>query len=305
MRKSMLFIMLSATIFLGGRINAQLENILPAGTVNPDMVRQDTFAVSTDSAKIVRMQRALEEARINEMNLRMEMEMLRTAALVTDSLKKAQGKQRIDSLRRVTVATPVVVEGDTLYSIYARRGGVSPKVRAGSVAGMILSLGKQFALDPDSVYIESTDITTELMYKDKVIASFTDLDGLWENTTRDQLAADKRLVVVNKLYELQKEYGLAQLLKRVLLFILVIALQGVLIWGTSWLYRRGKKRIMQLKDSRLKAISIRDYELFDTQKQVHILIFFANLARYVLVFIQLIFSVPALFSLFPQTEDLA
>jgi small-conductance mechanosensitive channel len=143
------------------------------------------------------------------------------------------------------------------------------------------------------------------MYKDKVIASFTDLDGLWENTTRDGLAADKRLVVVNKLYELQKEYGLAQLLKRVLLFILVIALQGALIWGTSWLYRRGKKRIMQLKDSRLKAISIRDYELFDTQKQVHILIFFANLARYVLVFIQLIFSVPALFSLFPQTEDLA
>lgn len=299
----MLFTVLLATFFHSSNANAQFTDIVT--TPNRDTVPQDTLVIAADPAKMLEMQHALEEARINEMNLRMEMETLRTATFVTDSLKKAQSKQRIDSLRRVTVATPVVVESDTLYYIYAKRGGVSPKARAGSVANMILSLGKQFSLNPDSVYIESTDITTELMYKDKVIASFTDLDGLWENTTRDELAGERRLVVVNKLYELQKEYGIMQLLKRIFFFILVIALQGSLIWGTSWLYRRGKIRIMQLKDSRLKAISIRDYELFDTQKQVHILTFFANLARYVFIFIQLMFSVPILFSIFPQTEDLA
>ncbi|MDR0659056.1 MAG: mechanosensitive ion channel family protein [Mediterranea sp.] len=303
MKKNMLFTVLLATFFHSSNANAQFTDIVT--TPNRDTVPQDTLVIAADPAKMLEMQHALEEARINEMNLRMEMETLRTATFVTDSLKKAQSKQRIDSLRRVTVATPVVVESDTLYYIYAKRGGVSPKARAGSVANMILSLGKQFSLNPDSVYIESTDITTELMYKDKVIASFTDLDGLWENTTRDELAGERRLVVVNKLYELQKEYGIMQLLKRIFFFILVIALQGSLIWGTSWLYRRGKIRIMQLKDSRLKAISIRDYELFDTQKQVHILTFFANLARYVFIFIQLMFSVPILFSIFPQTEDLA
>jgi len=306
MRKSVLIAILLFIACYNNNANAQLKDIINAATANHDTVQQDPpNTYSDDSIKIAEMQQALEDARINEMNLRMEMEALRTATIVTDSLKRAQSKHRIDSLRNVTIATPVIVEGDTLYQIYARRGGVSPKERATSVASMVLSLGKQFTLNPDSVYIESTDITTELMYKDKVIASFTDLDGLWENTTRDELAQERRLIIVNKLYELQREYGLMQLLKRIFFFVLVIAIQGLLIWGTTWLYRRGKLRIMQLRDSKLKAISIREYELFDTQKQVRILTLLANLTRYILIFIQLIISIPILFSIFPQTEDLA
>lgn len=42
----------------------------------------------------------------------------------------------------------------------------------------ITTLGKRFNLHPDSVYIESTDIVTDVMYGDKVIVSFTDQDGL-------------------------------------------------------------------------------------------------------------------------------
>lgn len=305
MRKSVLFAILVFMFFYNSNANAQLSNIINAVSANHDSIQQDTPVVSKDSVKIIEMQHALEEARINEMNLRMEMEQLRNATVVTDSLKKAERKLRIDSLRNITIATPVVIEGDTLYYIYAKRGGVSPRERAASVASMVLSLGKQFSLNPDSVYTESTDITTELMYKDKVIASFTDLDGLWENTTRDELASQRRLIIVNKLYELQKEYGLMQLLKRIFFFVLVIAIQILLIWGTVWLYRRGKARILRLKDSTLKAISIRDYELFDTQKQVRILTLLANLVKYIFIFIQLIFSIPIIFSIFPQTEDLA
>lgn len=305
MRKSVLFAFLAFVFFYNSDANAQLSNIINAVSANHDSIQQDTPLVVKDSLKILEMQQALDEARINEMNLRMEMEQLRFSTVVTDSLKRAQSKQRIDSLRNITIATPVVIEGDTLYYIYARRGGVSPKERAASVTSMVLSLGKQFSLNPDSVYIESTDITTELMYKDKVIASFTDIDGLWENTTRDELANERRLIIVNKLYELQKEYGLMQLLKRIFFFVLVIAIQILLIWGTVWLYRRGKARIRRLKDSKLKAISIRDYELFDTQKQVRILTLLANLVKYILIFIQLIFSIPIIFSIFPQTEDLA
>lgn len=268
------------------------------------IINKDSL-INSDSLKISEMTLALEEARINEMNLRLEMETLRFATVVSDSIKKAELKHQIDSLRNVTVATPVVVEHDTLYYIYAKRGGVSPRERAATVSGLVLSLGKMFTLDPDSVYIESTDIASELMYKEKVIASFTDLDGLWENTTRDELAKERRVIIVNKLYQLQKEFGLMQLVKRISLFILVLTVQGALIWGTTWLYRRGKIRIRRLKETKLKALSIRGYELFDTQKQVRILIFLANVLRYIFILLQLMISVPILFSLFPQTENLA
>lgn len=69
-------------------------------------------------------------------------------------------------------------------------------------------MGKRFNLHPDSVYIESTDIVTDVMYGDKVIVSFTDQDGLWESCTRDQLAAAKRTVIVEKLKVMKEEHGL-------------------------------------------------------------------------------------------------
>lgn len=167
------------------------------------------------------------------------------------------------------------------------------------------ALGKRFNLRPDSVYIESTDIVTDLMYGSKVIASFTDQDALWENLTRDQLATQKRGVVVQKLKALQKEHSLWQLGKRILYFILVIVGQFFLFKLTNWLFRKLRLRILRLKDTKLKPVSIQDYELLDTQKQVNLLVFALNLVRYAVMLLQLVLTVPMLFSIFPQTKDLA
>lgn len=72
------------------------------------------------------MKRELEAARLNEANMRMEMEQLKLQAYAADSVKLAQQKLRIDSLRKFTQGVPVVVEGDTLFYIYAKRGGHTP-----------------------------------------------------------------------------------------------------------------------------------------------------------------------------------
>lgn len=251
------------------------------------------------------MKRELEEARLNEANMRMEMEQLRLKAFAADSVKLAQQKARIDSLRQFTPGVPVVVEGDTLFYLYTKRGGYTPLQRAEMIDAAITQLGKRFTLHPDSVYIESSDIVSDLMYGNKVIASFTDQDGLWEGRSREQLAADKRIVVVKKLKELKEEHSFWQLGKRILYFVLVLVGQYLLFRLTTWLFRKLKVRIQKLKDTKLKPISIQDYELLDTQRQVNLLIFLSNLLRYVLVFLQLLITVPLLFVIFPQTKGLA
>jgi len=222
-----------------------------------------------------------------------------------DSLKLAQQRQRIDSLRRVTPGVPVVVEGDTLYYLFVKRGGHTPQQRAKMNAAAITELGKQFNLRPDSVYIDRSDIVTDLMYGNKVLTSFTDQDGLWEGCTRDELAVAKRKVVVDKLKVMKDEHSLWQLGKRILYFILVIVGQYLLFKLTTWLFNKLKVRIQRLKDTKLKPISIQDYELLDTQKQVNLLVFLANLLRYAVMLLQLVLTVPLLFSIFPQTKDLA
>ena len=259
----------------------------------------------SDSLNIAKMREELEAARLNEANMRMEMEQMKLRAYAADSVKLALQRLRIDSLRKFTPGVPVVVEGDTLFYIFAKRGGHTPQQRAEMNAAAITELGKRFNLQPDSLYLESSDIVTDLMYGNKVLASFTDQDGLWEGRTRDQLAADKRQVVVHKLKEMKEEHGLWQLGKRILYFILVLVGQFLLFKGTTWLFRKLKVRIQKLKDTKLKPISIQDYELLDTQKQVNLLIFLSNLLRYVFMLLQLLLTVPLLFSIFPQTKNLA
>ncbi|MFK2681321.1 mechanosensitive ion channel family protein [Bacteroides fragilis] len=259
----------------------------------------------SDSVRMADMKKKLEEARLSEANMRMEMEQMRLKAFAADSVKLAQQRARIDSLRQFTPGVPVVVEGDTLFYLYTKRGGYTPLQRAEMIDAAIMQLGKRFTLHPDSVYIESSDIVTDLMYGNKVIASFTDQDGLWEGRSREQLATDKRKIVVQKLKELKEEHSLWQLGKRILYFVLVLAGQYLLFWLTGWLFRKLKVRIQKLKDTRLKPISIQNYELLDTQRQVNLLIFLSNLLRYVIMLLQLLITVPLLFAIFPQTKGLA
>lgn len=61
--------------------------------------------------------------RLNEANLRMEIEQMKLAAYTADSVKLASQRRRIDSLRHETRGVPVVVDGDTLFYFYAKRGG--------------------------------------------------------------------------------------------------------------------------------------------------------------------------------------
>ena len=287
-------------------VSAQLVEKVLRAIEGDSLAPVTTIKADSDSAvSLSAIKQELEAARLNEANLRMEMEQLRLASYAADSVKHLQQKQRIDSLRKVTPGVPVVVEGDTLFYLYAKRGGHTPQQRAEMDAAAILELGKRFNLRPDSLYMESSDIVTDLMYDNKVIASFIDQDGLWENCTRDRLAAHNRKVIVDKLKEMKDEHGLWQLGKRILYFVLVLVGQYFLFRLTIWLFKKLKVRIQRLKDTKLKPFSIQDYELLDTQKQVNLLIFLSNLLRYIIMFLQLLLTVPLLFSIFPQTKSLA
>lgn len=271
-----------------------------------DSLQIDSVAKNeSDSVQLSLIRQELAAAKLNEVNLQMEIEQMKLAGYAADSIKQAIQRHRIDSLRKQTPGVPIVVEGDTLFYLYAKRGGHTPQQRAEMATLVIMELGRRFNLRPDSLYIESSDIVTDLMYGNKVIVSFTDQDGLWENSPRDQLAASKKLIIVRKLKEMKEEYGFWQLGKRILYFLLVLVGQFLLFKLTTRLFKRIKLRIQKLKDTKLKTISIQDYELLDTQKQVNLLVFLSNLLRYVFMLLQLLLTVPLLFSIFPQTESFA
>ncbi len=263
----------------------------------------DSLTTTADSAAVVRLKTELAAARLAEADLKMEVERLRMP-IAADSAERAQRRLRIDSLRRTTQAYPVVVEGDTLFRLYAKRGGHTPASRAAMDVEAIDRLGRQLTLKPDSLAVEHSDIVSDLIYGEKVIVTFTDQDGLWEGITRQELADSIRNRVVVKLQEMHETYGWRELIKRVALFLLVIVGQYALFRLTNWAFRKVRRRICRRRQ-RMKSILIQNYELLDTRRQVKLLLFGSNIARYVVILIQLMISVPLLFTIFPATQTFA
>lgn len=237
----------------------------------------------SDSAYVANLQKTLETARLNEANMRMEMEQMKLQMAAADSVKYAQQRQRIDSLRQFTKGIPVVADGDTLFYLYTKRGGYTPQQRAQMTGSAIEELGRRFNLRPDSVSVDHSDIVSDLMYGNKVLLSLTDQDALWEGVSRDSLANERRQNVVDKLHEMKAEHGIWRMAKRILYFVLVIVGQYFLFRLTNWLFRKLKVRILRLKDTKIKPVSIQGYELLDAQKQANLLVFLASVGRYILM----------------------
>ena len=302
--KRLVLVLLVSSFALGAQ--AQLEQavkkIFAGDTIaetHPALKRD------SDSAYVANLQKTLEEARLNEANMRMEMEQMKLRMASADSVKYAQQRQRIDSLRQFTKGIPVVADGDTLFYLFTKRGGYTPQQRAQMTGAAVEELGKRFNLRPDSVSIDHSDIVSDLMYGNKVLLSLTDQDALWEGVSRDSLAKERRENVVTKLHEMKAEHSIWRMVKRILYFVLVIVGQYLLFRLTNWLFRKVKARILRLKDTKIKPVSIQGYELLDTQKQANLLVFLASVGRYILMALQLLFTVPLIFIIFPQTEGLA
>ena len=296
-----LFIIISFLFLLSSHIaKAQLFSTL-ADNKDGEIKEE----ILSDSARLAMLRDSLETSRLNEANTRMELEHLRYAMLTADSVNREAQRARIDSLRAFTQGIPVIVEEDTLFEFYSNRGGYSPAQRAQMAAAAILNISRKFNLKPDSVYIDNSDNVSDIMYQNEVLTSFTDQDAIWAGMPQDSLAVMNMAKIVGELYKLKAEHSLWLTVRRIILLILVIAGQFALYRITKWFFRKLNRRIEGMKDTRLHPIMIQNYELLDTAKQVKLIEFGALLAFYGVIAIQLVFTVPLIFYIFPPTKALA
>lgn len=306
---------LSALLCMPGRATSQIiekaEGLINAVITEnkTDGTSADTLIVADkhyqDSVRLQELELQLQEMKLNDIMLRAELNDTRNIHLATDSLKRAVQRRSIDSLRTLTSGVPLIVDDDTLLTFYTKRGGLSAHDRAENAAAMIRKIGKSMSIKSDSVHLFDSEYTTDIMYGDKVILSVTDQDALWQNKGRVELAKTYLPIISNEIHLLKKEHNILQIVKRIALFFLVLVAQYLLFRLTNYLFRKLRRQIIWLKQNRLKSITIRDYEFLDTHRQGRVLIFFSNIMRYVVLLIQLTISVPILFAIFPQTENLA
>lgn len=313
-----IILLISALLATNLQANAQLiekaEKLLQSAFNNPqnDSSQTDESVVLSSEEKYIRdstliqeMMNQLQEMRMNEMLLRAELDNIRNQNLIADSIKMAEQRSRIDSLRAITPGIPVIIDGDTLFSLYSERGGYTATARAEMTQEVMIKIGKTNSLRRDSVYILENDHFTDIMYGSQVIISITDQDALWENMNRKELAEKYVPIIAEKINYLKDDNSFWQIIFRGALFVLVIFVQYLLFRFVNYLFRKLRRAIIRFKHQRMKPVIIRDYELVNTRQLGHILIFFSNLLRIGILLLLLMFTVPVLFAIFPQTENIA
>ena len=247
--------------------------------------------------------RQIQEMRLTEILMQEQLEQNEMSAR-EDSLHKVHRQQRIDSLRQVTPGVPIIVDKDTLLLLYASRGGATPERRAKEAMDKIEKLGKSLSFSTDSMYVFDSEFSSDIMSGDMVLLSVSDLDGMWQGKTRNELAEDYLGVIQTKIEELQEEYGLRAKVTGVLLALLIIVVQIVLIILTNRLFRRLYKRIVWAMRTWIRPFVFKGYELLNTRNAAHILLLLARIVFWIVVVLQLFISIPLLFSIFPETQSL-
>lgn len=222
----------------------------------------------------------------------------------SDSIQVAERKARIDSLRKITPGAPLVIDGDTLLVLYARKGGVYAETRVEQAYSRIMSQGKRLTMFTDSVYVYESDFFSDIMAGNEVILSVTDIDALWQNTTRQELAAKYSEIISSKIAEIHEEYGLHQKLIGLIWVIIIIVAQYSLIKATLWVYRKWRYRLLRRVMRWAAPFNIKDYEVFNIRRRGITFLFFFRMLRIFVIALQLLVSVPLLFSVFPETKTL-
>ena len=247
------------------------------------------------------LQRELQEMKMKELVLRNALDESGRSAR-EDSVRKAEQKLRIDSLRKVTPGVPLVIEGDTLLYIYTGLGGEDAAHRVESLARKVTQIGKSLKLTTDSIHIFESEYTADVMCGEVVLTSVSDLDGLWNGMTRHELAEEQMRILSLEIERLHADYGLKAKLTGLGWAILLIVVQVLFFLLTARFIRYLRRGIVEGMDGRLKPLVIKGYELMNIHQQKRILLLLTRALQIFLVLLQLFISLPLLFSIFPETE---
>ena len=279
---------------------AGLENEMEEWTMMESTSALDSLKAINDSI-VESLNHQIQELKLQGIMMQEQLERTGKNAR-EDSLRQAQRKARVDSLRNVTPGAPLVMDDDTLLVIYARKGGMLPEARVKAAKSKILEVGKRMTMFVDSIYVFDSEMSSDVMVGEDVILSVTDLDALWMGMERMELAETYREAISKKVQELHDTYGLRKKLQSMGWVALIIAVQVLLVWFIVWLFRRWKVSITRKLLRSIKSVSIKNYPLLDTHRLgiaiIHLFIF----VRLLLILVVIVVGITFMFSFFPETK---
>lgn len=220
-----------------------------------------------------------------------------------DSVRAARQKQQVDSLRKVVRGYPVVFFNDTLFTIYNRQGSFSAADRAIAITQRLEKISHDHFFNADSLKVTEAEQTTDLQYGTTLVMSIAEIDAVWAEKKRADLAILYKALITKAIKNYQQETSWQTLLKEAGMALVVIFIAALIIYTLNRVFGWGQRKIIAQKGKHIKGLTIKNYELLTADRSVNVLLLAATLIKWFFILIVVYLALPILFGIFPWTKD--
>jgi len=201
---------------------------------------------------------------------------------------------------------PVKPFKDTLFFIYNKIGSFTAENRANAIASRIELLYKDPFFKKDSLILNNSESGVDIVYKsDFVVMSVTDLDGKTIGKSNFELA-QKNLAIIQKSILFQKENNSVEnWVKRLGLVLLLLSLVVVIVVVINKIFKWFMFFLVRRKEAYFLGLKVKGTYVFSPKKHLEFVLKIVKFIRLVALLFTFYISLPAIFSVFPETETYA
>lgn len=222
--------------------------------------------------------------------------------LKIDSTEIKEQLAEINRIKASTNGSPVILNNDTLFNIYASIGPYTAIDRSLTAQKNIHNLYESPFFNKDSLKIEHSYNTQLITYQGKIIMGISELDALWEGVTVDELSKIHKETIINKIVEHRKENSFKNKLLRIGELLLIIVALIFAFYIINFLFSKGKEFLITKSTFFDKGIKLKNYEVFKRNQLLNFISKFLDILKGIIVLIVLFSTVPLALRIFPSTN---
>ncbi|MBN1983627.1 MAG: hypothetical protein JW795_18980, partial [Chitinivibrionales bacterium] len=284
------------------RDSARLDSIaLAVSNSAKELLRVNDSLAQIDSLKKLALSQQLQKLKPKD-TLKYKVIKVKIDSLyLSDSLRRRRQAIEIEKLRNKLTEYPVILENDSLFTIYVKVGSFTAKERAQAISNRLKKLVKLKHFKKDSLVIVPLESSYDILYGETTIMSITERDALWYNASTDSLSRRFSTILKNSITAYQKKHATLTYIIQgfeivgVLLFsaLLVFLVRKLFLKATTYISLHNEK--LNIKNVPLLTKEMHRYLTFKLMRILKLI------AYIVIGYITL----PMLFNVFPWTRSLS
>ncbi|MCR9013518.1 mechanosensitive ion channel family protein [Aquiflexum gelatinilyticum] len=197
------------------------------------------------------------------------------------------------------------VMNDTVFYVFIKMGASSPSERAKHITDKIRRLYEDPEFNVDSLAIEESEFSVDLVYRDIIVTSVSPDDAAVYGLSLREISEEAKSRISQSIKVAKEERKLSKILFRVLYTCIVFFVALLLYWLLNKGYVRILKYLKRNRDKLLKNLSYKDYTFLTAEQELRAILILLRGTRLFLYF-ALGYAVLSIgFSIFPLTRGWA